>query len=107
MNYFGIRLKSLRLQDSLTQTELGRQLGIAKSTISLYENGKREPDFETVEKFADFFNVSMSTFFPSEDEHPATVTGSGMSTDYYDLTAENRALVDDLIAKLLKSQSAD
>ena len=106
MNYFGIRLKNLRLQDSLTQSDLGSRLGIAKSTISLYESGKREPDFETLEKFADFFNVPMSTFFP-DSEHPATVTGSGMNPDYDDLTAENRALVDDLIAKLLKSQSAD
>lgn len=65
MNYFGIRLRNLRLQDSLTQTELGKRIGIAKSTISLYESGKREPDFETLEKFADYFNVSMSTFFPS------------------------------------------
>lgn len=106
MNYFGIQLKTLRLQNSLTQSELGSRLGIAKSTISLYESGKREPDFETLEKFADFFNVPMSTFFPN-GEHPATVTGSGMSPEYYDLTEENRALVDDLIAKLLKSQSAD
>ena len=66
MNYFGIRLRYLRKQDHLTQEELGLAMRpvIKKSTISLYENGKREPDFETIEKFADFFNVNMSTFFP-------------------------------------------
>lgn len=111
MNYFGVRLKNLRLQDSLTQADLGKRIGIAKCTISLYENGKREPDFETLEKFADFFNVPMATFFPSSSpldiEQPATDAGSGLNPDYYELTAENRTLVDDLIAKLLKSQSAD
>ena len=65
MNYFGVRLKYLRMQDKLTQTELGNALEIAKSTISMYESGKREPDFETIEKFADYFNVDMATFFPS------------------------------------------
>lgn len=65
MNYFGIRLKYLRTQDGITQAELGKALEIAKSTISMYESGKREPDFETIEKFADYFNVDMATFFPS------------------------------------------
>ena len=36
---------------------MAQKLGIAKSTISMYENGNREPDFETLEKIADFFNV--------------------------------------------------
>ena len=35
MNYFGVRLKYLRMQDKLTQTELGNALEIAKSTISM------------------------------------------------------------------------
>lgn len=70
MNYFGIRLRYLRKQDNLTQEELGRAMSpvIKKSTISLYENGKRQPDFETIERFADFFNVNMSTFFPGGEE---------------------------------------
>ena len=65
MNYIGARLKYLRKQDDITQLELANALGIAKSTISMYESGNREPDFETLEKLADYFNVNMATFFPS------------------------------------------
>lgn len=80
MNYFGVRLKYLRMQDNLTQTELGNALEIAKSTISMYESGKREPDFETIEKFADYFNVDMATFFPSgEIEKTADPKADGLS----------------------------
>lgn len=80
MNYFGVRLKYLRMQDGLTQTELGNALEIAKSTISMYESGKREPDFETIEKFADYFNVDMATFFPSgEIEKTADPKVDGLS----------------------------
>lgn len=80
MNYFGVRLKYLRMQDKLTQTELGNALEIAKSTISMYESGKREPDFETIEKFADYFNVDMATFFPSgEIEKTADPKADGLS----------------------------
>lgn len=65
MSYFGTRLKYLRKQDNVTQQELASSLGISKSTISMYENGNREPDFETLESIADFFNVPMNTFFPN------------------------------------------
>jgi repressor LexA len=40
---------------------LASKLGIAKSTISMYENGKREPDYETLELIADFFNVNIGS----------------------------------------------
>lgn len=65
MNYFGTRLKYLRKQDGLVQQDLANALGVSKSTISMYETGNREPDFETLEKIADYFNVDMATLFPS------------------------------------------
>ena len=53
-------LRNLRKQDGITQADLARILGISKSTISMYECGKREPDFETLEAIADHFNVDMN-----------------------------------------------
>lgn len=38
--------------------ELGQKLNLAESTISGYENGNRKPDYDTLNKFADFFEVS-------------------------------------------------
>ena len=52
-------LRRLRKQDGLTQADLAARLGVAKSTISMYECGNREPDFETLEALADLFNVDM------------------------------------------------
>ena len=52
--------KFLRLREKLSQQELADKIGVAKSTISMYENGNREPDFEMLEKIADFFNVDMN-----------------------------------------------
>lgn len=96
MNYFGVRLKYLRMQDGLTQTELGNALEIAKSTISMYESGKREPDFETIEKFADYFNVDMATFFPSgEIEKTADPKVDGLSPLEARLMELVRQLTDD------------
>ena len=102
MNYFGVRLKYLRMQDKLTQTELGNALEIAKSTISMYESGKREPDFETIEKFADYFNVDMATFFPSgEIEKTADPKVDGLSPLEARLMELVRRLTDDQKEMLL------
>lgn len=59
MSLFGNRLRQLRKEDNLTQKDLAAKLGLAFSTISMYERGIREPDFETTEAIADYFNVSM------------------------------------------------
>jgi len=59
MTTFGERIKTLRLSRGYTQQDLADILGTAKSTISMYENDNRNPDFETLEAIADLFNVNM------------------------------------------------
>ena len=56
-------LKKLRLSKGLTQEELAKETGLAKSSISMYESGRRKPSFEVLEAFADFFNVDMNTLW--------------------------------------------
>ena len=57
MGKFQNILKSLRVAKGLTQDELSKQLNISRSTIGMYEKGAREPDFESLELIADYFNV--------------------------------------------------
>ena len=66
MNSFSDMLQFLRRRENLSQVELAEKLGLAKSTISMYENGARKPSFEVLELLADFFNVNMSTLVPVE-----------------------------------------
>lgn len=57
MGNFQNIFKRLRISSGLTQVEMAEKLGISRSTIGMYETGAREPDFETLEAIADFFNV--------------------------------------------------
>lgn len=57
--------------------ELAEKLGVAKSTLSMYEVGKREPDFETLESIADFYNVDMNFLLGKSD------TEADMELPYY------------------------
>ena len=56
---FGEILKMLRTEKGITQVEMAEMLGISRSSVGMYEQGKREPDFELEEKIADLFNVSL------------------------------------------------
>lgn len=54
-------LKFFRMREGLSQSELAAKLGVSTSRISMYEAGKREPDFETEERIADYFNTDLNT----------------------------------------------
>ncbi len=60
MSKFDEMLIYLRKRAGLTQAELAKKIGVSRSTIGNYEKGIREPDFETLEKIADFFNVELN-----------------------------------------------
>lgn len=45
-------LIKLRIKENLTQDELAKRIGIPKSNISRFENGKHTPTLETLTKFA-------------------------------------------------------
>ncbi len=53
------RLKELREKRHLSQTRLSMDLNMNQNTISRYENGIRQADYETLLRFADYFDVSI------------------------------------------------
>lgn len=59
MSKFSDRLRALRTERYMSQMELSKYIGVSKSSINMYERGEREPGIETLEAFADFFNVDM------------------------------------------------
>ena len=61
MSEFSKVFKNLRKDNNLTQSELAKKLGVATSTVGMYERAQREPDFETLEKIANCFGVNMNT----------------------------------------------
>ncbi|MGF9769448.1 helix-turn-helix domain-containing protein [Bacillus albus] len=57
-NYFGENVRILRTLKGLSMKEFGDVLGVASSTISNWENSRKEPNFETLQKISIYFNVS-------------------------------------------------
>ncbi|EGU62923.1 DNA-binding helix-turn-helix protein [Streptococcus mitis bv. 2 str. SK95] len=65
-NLFSVRLKELRLQHGFSQEELAEKIGIKRNSYSDWENGKCKPNYEKLEKIADFFGVSLDWLFGRE-----------------------------------------
>ena len=61
-NIIGQRIRTMRLSRGMTQADLAKAIGQSQSSITMYETGRREPDFETLEALADVFNVPMVSF---------------------------------------------
>lgn len=61
MSSFSDMLGYLRRRENMSQKELADKAGVSRSAIGMYEAGEREPSFETLEAFADIFNVNMDT----------------------------------------------
>ena len=53
------RIKELRKEKGLTQEKFAKVIGVSRSAISMYEIDASEPDFNILNRIADFFNVSI------------------------------------------------
>lgn len=56
-------LKSLRTARGLTQQQLADSVGISRVNYTRYETGASSPDYETLIKIADFYDVSLDSLF--------------------------------------------
>lgn len=60
--FIGSRLKQLRKERKMTQTELGNMLNVTKVSICCYEKNVRVPSLETLEDLSNIFGVSCDYF---------------------------------------------
>jgi transcriptional regulator with XRE-family HTH domain len=68
---FARRLTELRKERKLSQNALALSLGYSRGQIGNYELGSREPDFSTLIKIAEFFNVSVDFLIGNTDARSA------------------------------------
>ena len=67
MSIFSENIKALRKRKGLSQAEVAEHLEMTKQGYSLYELGKREPDFNTLKALAEFFNTDIDFLLSEYD----------------------------------------
>lgn len=65
---FGEKLRNLREDSDLNQTQLGEKLGISQRKISYIECGKYEPSIDDIVTICHFFSVSADYMLGITDE---------------------------------------
>lgn len=93
MSNFNERLKLLRKERDYTQDQLANLLGISRSSLAMYEQGRRKPDFETLEAMADLFNVDIDYLLGTKDT--TTFLGISLATNEMELIRAFRELNDE------------
>ena len=72
MTNIGTTIRTLRKQHSMTQDELAELLHVTRQTVSNYENGKSEPDLETLLRIAEILETDVSTLLEQNSAPSAT-----------------------------------
>ncbi|MBQ3007678.1 MAG: helix-turn-helix transcriptional regulator [Clostridia bacterium] len=71
-----MRLKEIRVNRGISQLKLALDLNMNQNSISRYENGLREADYQTLIAFADYFQVSLDYLLERTDK-PDFVPAAG------------------------------
>ena len=69
-------LKSLRKANGKTQSDIAEYLGCTVQTVANYENGRRNADYETQLKLAEYFGVSLDYLVRGSSAPPVTTPTS-------------------------------
>ena len=108
----GQKIKKARLERGLTQQELGDIVGVQKSAIAKYENGRVvNIKRSTLQKIASALNIRPSELIFTEspkdaaDLHVRIITDFELMEtlkDYYLLSEENQKMIRELVRSLKK-----
>lgn len=87
------RLKQLRLEKHLTQSDIAKMLDITVSAYGNYELDQREPNLETLIKLADYFQVSVDYLIGHDNaimKRPYSEIAENFIKEFQELFSEER-----------------
>jgi transcriptional regulator with XRE-family HTH domain len=99
--HIGQQIRLRRIQSDVSQSDLGRSIGVSFQQVRKYENGNNRVSASMLYEVASCLNVSVSTFFEGLPE-PGTgdLTRVAANIDEritYISTAEGRQLIEDIL----------
>ncbi len=90
----GARLREVRKQKGLTQTELGELIGVGKSAICCYEKETRNPTLEAVIEMIHVFGVSADYLLGAD--YLIKISDNKKEEQYVQMTREEIIFIDEL-----------
>ena len=100
-----VRLEKLRERKGLSKAELCRQLNLPQTTYSGYALGTREPDIETINRFAKFYGVSVDYLISGNEGGEFKKRIDSIIDDFVSLSEEDQEQIQILIKRMKKSSN--
>lgn len=98
---FAERLKELRLEADLKQSDLAKIIEVSSSTIGMYEQGRRFPDQDILNKLANYFDISVDYLLGrTKEKNPNPKLDEGIKTIAAHRINPHDDLPDDAIEKI-------
>lgn len=91
----GQRIRDLRKQKRMSQTELAKSAGVSQTTVTAWETGKAEPSSSAVAKLADIFNVTTDYLLGRPNKHETKKDDVELSNDDVIMTWLGKPLSDE------------
>ncbi len=106
------RLKFLREEKGLFQSDIARILGVSIAAVGFYENEKRDMSPDTIIKLAEYFGVTTDYLLGKSDiRNPITIDEDkinlAFSSGYSGLNETNKNIINATIAGLLAKQKSE
>jgi transcriptional regulator with XRE-family HTH domain len=105
VNQVGGKIRELRRELNLTQSELASRIGIQQSDLSRMERGKYRVSLDALLKILGELNMTVAEFFDDTAKHPLTPRYRRLLQEFGALDAQSQREVEDFIA-FKRSQSA-
>ena len=94
---FRERLKKIRENRGLSQSQLADMIGLPPSSISHFENGPRKPSFDNLRKLASALNVSTDFLLGRSDNQEGAAQVDVLARKVNDLPQDSRNAVEAFI----------
>jgi HTH-type transcriptional regulator / antitoxin HipB len=94
----GRKIRRLRKDRNLTQTELSARIGIQQSDLSRMEKGEYRVSLDTLFRILAEFDVTMGQFFEDIGEETTTPRDIRLMTELRELDPQSRREVEDFVA---------
>ena len=100
---FAKRLREAREARKLSQTELGKKLGMPPSQICHFEAGKRRPSLDNIKRLLAVLNVSADYLLERSDVmFPAPKSMDNFEKAFSELSWDDQELLEDILGLLIK-----
>lgn len=109
------RIKELRIEKGLLQSDVAKYIDKSERMVGFYENGERDPNTDTLIKLSELLDASVDYILgksdirnPEEIELDTDKIKIGLSTsDYDNITDEQRKQIEDFARFVLKDNKKE